>query len=124
MPRIGGEYLKGQAHYIGHEENGEIIAVVGYDNYNGATIAMHVAGINKRWATREFLRFVFYYPFEQLDVNKVLGFVSSNNQEALKFDRHIGFVDEAIIKDGAPDGDLHILTMTRKQCRLLDVGQP
>ena len=115
--RTGGKYVKGSGSYIGLERNGKIVAVVGYEDYNGASIRAHIAFEGQ--LTREFIWYGFYYPFEQLKVKKIIGLVSSNNHKALKLDKHFGYVEEAIIKDAVPDGDLHILTMTKEQCRFL-----
>jgi RimJ/RimL family protein N-acetyltransferase len=112
--RTGGYYTEGTA--IGLLSNGRLIAGVLYDHYNGASIAMHVAG-EGNWLTRDFLRICFHYPFEQLKVRKVIGMVSSANKQAQRFDEHLGFTLEATIKDAAPDGDLLLYSMTREQCR-------
>jgi RimJ/RimL family protein N-acetyltransferase len=69
---------------------------------------------------KEWMRFCFDYVFNQVKVKKLIGLVSSANQRALKLDKHFGYVEEGIIKDAAPDGDLHILTMTKEQCRVLN----
>lgn len=116
--RTGGTY-SGEGQYIGLLENGQIIACVGFEDYNGASIRMHVAAEGKRWMTRDYLRFCFWYPFEQLKVKKIIGLVDSSNEQALRFDRNLGFQDEGLIKDAAPHGDLHILTMTKAQCRFI-----
>jgi RimJ/RimL family protein N-acetyltransferase len=122
--RTKGQYTPNNGMYIGLEDDGVLCAVVGFDNYNGATISMHVAGEGKKWLTRDFLWFAFSYPFEQLKVKKVIGLVSSGNLDAMKFDKHLGFVEEAVIKDGCPDGDLNFLTMTREQCKFLSIRRP
>lgn len=81
---------------------------------------MHVASDgSKNWMTKSYLQICFDYPFNQLKLNKIIGVVDSMNTQALKFDKHLGFVEEAVIKDAGPKGDLHILTMTRQQCRFL-----
>lgn len=122
--RTEGQYTPNIGTYIGLEENGTLCAVVGFDNYNGASISMHVAGEGKRWINREYLWYCFYYPFEQLKVNKILGLVSSDNLDALRFDRHLGFKQEAVISNACPNGDLIILTMTKDQCKFLHIRQP
>lgn len=122
--RTKGEYTPNTAQYIGLEENGEIIAVVGYDNYNGASVSMHVAGEGKRWMNREFLWYAFHYPFVEVGVNVIIGLVSSTNQAALNLDKHLGFEEACVIKNASPDGDLHILTMTREQCKFLTIRRP
>lgn len=117
--RTGGTYT-GEGQYIGLVEDGQIIACVGFEDYNGSSIRMHVAGEGKRWLTREYLRFCFWYPFEQLKVKKVIGLVDSSNEQALRFDRHLGMIEEGRIKDAAPNGDLIIMTYTKQQCKYLD----
>lgn len=81
---------------------------------------MHVAGEGGCWITRELLRAVFNYPFRQLGVNKVLGFVDSTNKEAIRLDEHLGFQLEAVIKDAGPQGSLLLYSMTAEQCRYLE----
>ena len=115
--RTGGQYVKGDGTYIGLETGGTIVAVAGYSDFNGASCRAHLAVDGK--ITPEFLWFGFYYPFEQLKVKKIIGLVSSLNKKALKLDKHFGYVEEAVIKDAVPNGDLHILTMTKEQCRYL-----
>jgi L-amino acid N-acyltransferase YncA len=115
--RTGGTYQPGTGVYIGLETGGKLAAVAGFEDYNRASIRIHLAVDGKM--TREFLRVAFSYPFEQLQVCKLIGIVSSANRAALRLDRHLGFVEEAVIKDACPDGNLHILTMTRKQCRFI-----
>lgn len=119
--RTGGQYFAGSGAGIGLVKNGQMVGGVLYDNFTGRAIQMHVASDGTRhWLNREFLRMVFDYPFRQLGVNKVIGIVDSANADALKFDLHLGFVTEAVIKDAGKHGDLHILSMTRQQCRFLE----
>lgn len=118
--RTGGDYYAGSGKGIGLVRGGNLVAGVLYDNWTGRAIQMHVASDGSRkWLNREFLRVAFEYPFEQLKLNKVIGIVDSTNTDALRFDHHLGFVTEAIIKDAGRHGDLHILSMTRQQCRFL-----
>ena len=118
--KTGGTYYAGSGQGIGLEKDGVLIAGVLYDNCTGRSIQMHVAGVGN-WLSREYLRVCFDYPFRQLGVKKLIGLVDSTNTPALKFDKHLGFVEEAVIRDAGKYGDLHILTMTRDQCRYLRV---
>lgn len=122
--RTKGQYTPNVGQYVGLEENGQIIAVVGYDNYNGASLSMHVAGEGKRWMTREFLWYAFYYPFVEVGVKVIIGLVSGDNEAALKLDKHLGFEEACIIKDASPNADLHILTMPREKCKFLSIRRP
>lgn len=116
--RTGGSgFVEGVA--IGWERDGQLIAGVLVDHYNGASACLHVAGDGKKWLTREFLHFVFGYVFEQLKLHVVIGLVPSWNTQALRFDLHLGFVEQCRIPAATPGGDLVILTMAREQCRWL-----
>jgi len=105
---------------IGLEEDGELIAGVTFDYYNGASICMHVAAVEgKRWMTREYLWFCFHYPFEQLKVKRITGLVPESNLAARKFDEHLGFKLEARMKEAAPDGDVLVYAMFKDDCKYL-----
>lgn len=99
---------------------GQLDVGVLYDNYNGRSMCMHVAAREGAlWASPEFLRTAFGYPFYQLGLTKVLGLVGSGNVPCQAFVRSIGFVLEATLKDAHPDGDLSVFSMTRDGCRWL-----
>ena len=117
--RTGGMYFDGSGHGVGWLKNGELVAGVLFDNFTGKSVQMHVAAVGKNWLVGEFLRFCFRYPFDQMKVRKVIGLVDSTNADALRFDLHLGFHQEAVIKDAGKSGDIIILTMTRDQCRFL-----
>lgn len=97
------------------QDDGTLSAGTLYDQFNGRSICMHVAAV--RSVTRTFVKTCFDYAFNQLGVQKVIGMVDSTNDSALRFDLHLGFVEEARIKDAGKFGDLILLTMTRQQCR-------
>jgi len=119
--RTGGSgFVEGSA--IGYERNGALVAGVIVDHFNGASACLHVAGDGKNWLTREFLYCVFDYAFRQLNLNVVMGLVPSWNTQALRFDKHLGFVEQCRIPGAVPNGDLVILTMTREQCRWIKKG--
>lgn len=104
---------------IGSVRGGVLVGGVTYErNYHEGSIVMHVGGVGKYWCTRDFLHFAFDYPFNQLKVNKVLGFVPSDNLAAIRFDEHIGFQKEHTIEGAGRNGsDLIVYSMTLAQCR-------
>lgn len=123
--RTGGNYAPEDAATIGLIDpvTGGLLAGVLFDSYNGRSICMHVAAVpGARWMTKRFLWVCFDYPFNQAKVNKIIGLVDSTNAPAQSFDEHLGFIREATIKDAGKDGDLLIYTMTRQQCRFLEMG--
>lgn len=118
--RINKQWIPEACTAIGLEENGEIIAGVLYDDFNGANVCMHVASLpGKKWMTREYLWFCFHYPFEQLCVKRITGLVAGSNAATLNFDKHLGFIEEARLHDAHPDGDIIVLVMRKEDCRFL-----
>lgn len=104
---------------VGLEIEGELIAAVLYDNYNGATVNAHVTIRPGAIVSKNFLWYTFHYPFNELKVNKILGFVNSDKHKALSLYKNLGFVEEHRITGGAPGGDLVVLSMTPEQCKFL-----
>ena len=109
------------ATFIGQEVDGEVKAVVAFDNILDKSCEMHTAAIVPNWISKDLLWACFDYPFNILKVKVILASVASTNKEALRLDRHLGFVDKAYIEDAHIDGDLVILAMRRENCRWLDI---
>lgn len=103
---------------IGQVKNSKLVAVIGYDSYNGASIQMHSAG-EGNWNSRELLRTAFHYPFEVCKVNMVIGMVPSGNARAIRFNTHLGFKTIHVLEGAHPDGALVLMTMKRGECRFL-----
>lgn len=104
---------------IGLANNGELIAGVLYDDWNGTNIWMHVAAEpGKRWLTREYMRVCFAYPFIQLQCKRISGWVEASNYEARRFDEHLGFRPEAVLSGaGRNEDDVIIYVMRREECK-------
>jgi len=107
---------------IGLERDGELVAGVIYEGFNGHNVWMHVgADPSKRWMTKEYLRYCFHYPFNELGVRRVSGYVESSNADAVRFDEHLGFKPEARLAGAAKDGsDVILYVMWRGDCRYVD----
>ena len=121
--RAGAVFASQISRCIGLERDGELVAGVLYEGFNGNSIRMHVASDGSRqWLTRQFLAVCFDYPFRQLKVNKVLGLVDSMNENALAFDRALGFKTECEIEGAGKTGSLVILSMSAADCRWLKLG--
>ena len=105
---------------LGLERNGELVAGVLYEGYNGVNVWMHVRAEPHRWFNYEFLRYCFTYPFEELGCARVSGFVEASNERARRFDERLGFEPEAVLKGAARDGgDVILYVMWRDKCRFL-----
>lgn len=104
---------------IGLERDGELVAGVVYEGFNGRNIWMHCAGtVGTNWMTRGYLRACFRYPFVQCGVDRISAFVMADNRAARKLNEHLGFTQEAVLRGAAPDGgDVLIYAMRREECR-------
>lgn len=104
---------------LGLERDGELIAGVVYEGFNGRNVWMHVAAEpGGKWLNKEYLRYCFHYPFEELGCTRVSGYVEANNLAARRFDEHLGFRREAVLEGAASDGgDVILYVMRREDCR-------
>lgn len=120
MLRVGGVFNEKTDHTVAVHRDGRTVGGVVFTGYLGASIMLHMAGVEDNWATRDFLWMVFHYAFVQLGCRKVLGLVSSSNARALSIDARLGFIPVARVDDVYPDGsDLVILGMDKSQCKWL-----
>ena len=107
---------------LGLERDGELVAGVVYEGYNGFNVWMHVAAVPGRsWLNKGYLRYCFEYPFIELGCRRVSGYVEAHNQDARRFDEHLGFRQEAVLSGAASDGgDVILYVMRREDCRFLE----
>lgn len=102
-------------------EDGRLVAAVAFNDFNGANMCIHVASDgSKNWLNKHFLKCVFDYAFNHCKVKRLTGIVPSSNIAARRFDEHLGFVEEARLKDAHPDGDLILYRMRKEDCRFLN----
>jgi RimJ/RimL family protein N-acetyltransferase len=104
---------------FGVESNGALVGGVAFNEYNGASMCIHVAAESKHWLTRKFLWMIFDYAFNQCKVKTLLGFIGSGNKHAIAFDEGIGFKYVTRIPEAHPSGDTLIYEMRRDDCRWL-----
>lgn len=108
---------------IGWVTEGKLVMVVGLDTFIGKTCHIHVSiAKGYTYTPKHMLEFVFMKAFE--NVSMLVGVVNSNNEAAMKYDKHLGFEEsmrfEGMHEDG---GDMVILTMRKDQCRYLNMKE-
>ena len=111
---------------IGLEKDGALVAVVVYDGFSETDCNMHIASDGTRaWMNKALLLAAFAYPFSQLGLLRVTGLVPAQNQSALAFDEHLGFVREGFHPKAGPGGsDLISLGMLKSSCRFIPKATP
>ncbi|WP_174549076.1 GNAT family N-acetyltransferase [Roseateles chitosanitabidus] len=104
---------------IGLRRDGELVAGVIFEGFNGRNLWMHVASKpGRRWLNREYLSACFRYAFVDCGVERVSGYVEASNLDARRFDEALGFKEEARLKGAAQDGgDVILYVMRREDCR-------
>ena len=107
----------------GWVQDNKLVMVVGLDSFVGKTCHIHVSmaqGFN--YTPRAMLQEVFKTAFE--NCHMLIGVVNSKNENALKYDQHLGFV-ESVRFPGMHDdgGDLVVLTMSKDQCKYLEMKE-
>lgn len=119
--KIGCSVLVGNFVAIGLERNGRLIAGVTYSDFNGSNITAGIAGEGKRWLTREFLWFIFYFPFLQAKAKRITACVEQTNLVSQQFVTRLGFKLEAVMERAGRTGDLLVYRMFREDCRYLEM---
>lgn len=115
--QTGGGYHEARSNALGLRKDGEIVAGVVYENWNGRSVFCHIA-IEDRM-TPAYLAAIFDYPFNVCGVDKIVVPVSSGNSKALRLVGKMGFTEEARIHNADTNGDIVFLTMARESCRFL-----
>lgn len=100
------------------DDDGEFMAVLIYNNWDHENIAMHIASVSPKWATRATLRVAFDYPFNQLGVQRVTAPVQSSNHKVQDMLNRLGFTNEGRLRDYYGKGEDEILFgMLKNECR-------
>ena len=102
---------------IGLEREGELVAAVMFDYYNGASIFSNIAIAGS--ITRTWLHRICHYPFIQLGCQVVIALVSEENVASQRFVEHFGFVRGLTIPGADPSGAMLIYTLRKTDCRFI-----
>lgn len=92
-----------------------IVCGVLYEGYTRRSIRAHIACEGQM--TKEFTRTIFDYPFNQLDVEKIIAPIYEGNVKAISLVERLGMKEETRLKDTHPSGDLIFYVMRREDCR-------
>jgi RimJ/RimL family protein N-acetyltransferase len=109
----------GSFYSLGIVRDGEIIAGVVFNNFNGANATCHIAISKFSRVMPAMIEHSCRYAFEFCGLKRLTGMVPSNEPKILAFDKHLGFEEEFVMKDGAPGADMHVLVMWPDKCRWL-----
>ena len=102
--------------------DGEVLAGAIYTQFTGPSVIMHQAVFEEHGLNRDLLFVAFDYPFNQLAVKRIFGFVKETDEKVLAFNRHLGFREVARI-EGMYEHDITciVMRMDREECRFLSI---
>jgi RimJ/RimL family protein N-acetyltransferase len=110
----------GDFHAIGAVLDGEVVAGVVFNNYNGVNCTVHIAIVRRGRFLIELFRAVCDYAFRHCGLKRMTGMVPASKPQVLAFDLHLGFEEEFVMREAAFDGgDLPVLVMRPAGCRWL-----
>ena len=109
----------GSFYALGITKGEEVIAGVVINNYNGANATCHIAVTRQTKLLVPLFHHVCEYAFNQCKLKRLTGMVPTNEPDIIEFDKHLGFEEEFVMKDGAPGADMQILVMRPDTCRWL-----
>lgn len=116
--KAGGVWFPGSGSSIGKLKNGELVAGVVYDHYNGVNIHASIAGVGN-WADRDFLWKIFDYPFNQIGAKRMTAMICSTNRKSIDLVTKMGFNLEAKLRGATSKGDLLLYVMFKDECKYL-----
>lgn len=116
--KTGGTWTRGRGTAIGKVQNGNLVAGVLFEDWNGANVIEHIAA-EGNWATKGFLHLIFHYPFNQLKVKRITAPIAASNAKSINLVTKMGFTLECTLAQANPDGDVHIFRMFKEDCKYL-----
>jgi hypothetical protein len=97
----------------------DVFAGVVINNYNGANATCHIAIHRFTKMIVPLFKTVCHYAFRQCGLKRLTGMVPTNEPHIIEFDKHLGFEEEFVLKDGAPGCDMQVLVLWPENCRWL-----
>lgn len=99
--------------------DGEIACAVIYNHPAYKSINGHILSDGKkRWATKEFVRMMFWYPFVALGMNRITAPIAESNSDAIKLVEKLGFILEGRMRGYRNNGEAQLIYgILREECK-------
>jgi len=103
---------------IGWMVDGKITAGAVFNNYNRASVHMHLAIEGRMPPT--FVAAIMDYPFRQLGCKRITGLIAERNWASRRFAEHLGARIEGVLQDALESGNLVVYGLLRNDaCKWL-----
>lgn len=113
---LGRQFSSGQG--IGLLDNGSLVAAIWYEAIYGQSIVAHAVIPAPCFLSREFLWYIFFYPFQECGCEEILAPVSLDNVSAQRFVLRLGFSPKVTLEE-SPGQVTVVYSMSRETCRWL-----
>jgi len=102
----------GDYYAMGAEVNGELVAGIVFNNFTDSSATTHIAVSKPTKLFLELLDHAYNYAFNVCGLLRLTGLVEAHNEKALKLDKHVGFVEESVMRKAGTGGqDIIVLVM-------------
>ena len=110
--RVGQMTSWGDFYAMGADLKGELAAGVVLNNFTPCSATVHLAVSKPTKLLSELLDHAFLYAFKTCKLRRLTGLVEANNGKSLKIIKHLGFVEEGVMREAGTDGqDIIVLVL-------------
>jgi RimJ/RimL family protein N-acetyltransferase len=110
--RVGQMSSWGGYYAMGAELEGEPISGIVFNNFTDSSATVHLAVSKPKRILSELFDHAFVYAFETCKLRRLTGLVEANNGKSLKIIKHLGFVEEGVMREAGTDGqDIIVLVL-------------
>lgn len=104
--------------------DGDLVAGILLESWSHNSVTIHIRVDDPLVFKHRFAEECFNYIFVTCERGVLIGITPSNNEQALKFNRHIGLTEIYRIRDGYDVGIDYVVQELRKEdCRYIEHGQ-
>jgi len=99
---------------MGFSRDGELLCVFVVHQYDVPNIFISFASKSPRWASKENVRAIGYWVFDNLGCDRMTAITEKKNKRSRRFQEGVGFKHEGKLRGGAHNDDLIIYGLTKK----------
>ena len=103
--RVGQLSSWGGFYAMGAELKGELISGLVFNNFTDSSATVHLAVSTPTKTLSEMLDHAFLYAFRTCKLRRLTGLVEAKNAKSLKIIKHLGFVEEGVMREAGTGGD-------------------
>lgn len=117
IPAMGSGYQWQMASAIGLVAKGKIIAGMALHTYlpHYKSCELTFAAETPLWATKQSIRALLAWPFEQLGIERLTSIIASSNKRAIRLHEGLGYTLEGVCRQGCRPDDAMIYGLLKTE---------